>query len=190
MPLVATLLVCTVLTVQDGDTLRARCDTGRGGKQEVVTVRLHAIDAPEHGQPYGRRARQLLASLVARRPVRLACVDTDAYARRVCQVWVAPAETPEAPPSVDAGLALVAAGQAWWYRHFASAQTADERAATPRPRRTLARTVAGSGAKAGAPRHPGSGGGRIRATQTSPPRPDAAPRGQRMPPGHSTTKTR
>ncbi|MDQ7972300.1 MAG: thermonuclease family protein [Rhodocyclaceae bacterium] len=128
MPLAATLLLCTVLTVQDGDTLRTRCDAGRGGKQEVVTVRLHAIDAPEHGQPYGRRARQVLASLVARRPVRLACVDTDRFERRVCQVWVAPAETPDGPPTVDAGLALVAAGQAWWYRHFASAQTADERA--------------------------------------------------------------
>lgn len=128
MPLAATLLLCTVLSVQDGDTLRARCDAGRGGKQELVSVRLHAIDAPEHGQPYGRRARQMLSSLVARRPVRLACVDTDAYARRVCQVWVAPAATPDAPPSVDAGLALVAAGQAWWYRHFASAQSAEERA--------------------------------------------------------------
>lgn len=128
MPLAATLLLCTVLTVQDGDTLRARCDAGRGAKQDVVTVRLHAIDAPEHGQPYGRRARQMLSSLVSRRPVRLACVDTDAYGRSVCQVWVAPAEAPDAAPSVDAGLALVAAGQAWWYRHFSAAQTADERA--------------------------------------------------------------
>lgn len=128
MPLAATFLLCTVLTIQDGDTLRARCDAGRGAKQEVVAVRLHAIDAPEHGQPYGRRARQMLSSLVARRPVRLACVDTDAYARRVCQVWVAPAEAPEGPLSVDVGLVLVAAGQAWWYRHFASAQTAAERA--------------------------------------------------------------
>jgi len=128
MPLAATLLLCTVMTVQDGDTLRARCDAGHGTRDAVVTVRLHAIDAPEHGQPHGRRARQMLASLVARRSVRLNCVDTDVYGRRVCQVMVAPADAPGNAPSTDAGLALVAAGYAWWYRHFSSAQTPAEQA--------------------------------------------------------------
>lgn len=127
MPLAATLVLCTVIAVQDGDTLRARCDFTPAAMQETVTVRLHAIDAPEQRQPYGRRARQALAALVAQRPVRLHCVDVDAYARRVCQVLVAPVDAPQGAPSIDAGQALVAAGLAWWYRHFSQMQTPDER---------------------------------------------------------------
>jgi micrococcal nuclease len=124
MPLASTLLLCTVLFVQDGDSLRARCD----GHAEPLSVRLHAIDAPEHGQPYGRRAAQALAALVARRPVALHCVDTDRYGRQVCQVKVAPAEAPGGAPDIDAGLALVQGGLAWWYAHFSAAQTPGERA--------------------------------------------------------------
>lgn len=115
----AAALLCLVLTVQDGDSLRVRCEGSA-----PVTVRIHAIDAPEHGQAYGRRARQTLRRLVGRQQVQLRCVDTDAYGRRVCQVF-RPATAQAAPQ--DVGLALVEDGLAWWYRRYSLAQTPADR---------------------------------------------------------------
>ena len=46
-----------VVGVTDGDTLKVLHD----GRAEVV--RLHGIDAPEHGQPFGQRAKQAAAQL-------------------------------------------------------------------------------------------------------------------------------
>jgi len=125
MPLASIALLCLVIAVPDGDTLRARC--GHAGKAQPVTVRLSAVDAPERAQPYGRRARQALAGLVHRKEVELACVDTDRYGRRVCKVMVAPASAPAGPRTLDAGLSLVSTGMAWWYTGFAWQQSPQER---------------------------------------------------------------
>ncbi|MDA7415282.1 thermonuclease family protein [Xenophilus arseniciresistens] len=121
MPIATTTLLCLVLAVQDGDSLRVRCDA----QPAVQTVRLHAIDAPEHGQPWGRRARQALRARVQGQRVALHCVDTDAYGRRVCQV-IKPAAAGHA--AEDVGLAQIEAGLAWWYRAFSQAQDAAGRA--------------------------------------------------------------
>lgn len=126
MPLAASTLLCFVIAVSDGDTLRARCG-GHAGKQDAVTVRLAAIDAPEHGQPYGRRARQALRAMVQHQDVRLECVDTDRYARQVCSVWVAPESAPDGPKTLDAGLALLTVGLAWWNPAYAWEQTPQQR---------------------------------------------------------------
>ncbi|MBP6896060.1 endonuclease YncB(thermonuclease family) [Pseudacidovorax sp. 1753] len=119
MALAAALLLCLVTAVSDGDTLHADCDGG-----EALTVRVHAIDAPESGQPQGRNARRLLARLALHREVELRCVDRDRYGRAVCAVQVPPPEDPDAAPSLDAGEAMLEAGLAWWYRQYAEAQTA------------------------------------------------------------------
>ncbi|RYY49275.1 MAG: thermonuclease family protein [Comamonadaceae bacterium] len=119
----AAALLCLVLTVQDGDSLRVRCE-GEPPHSAPVTVRLHAVDAPEHGQPHGRRARQAMREKVYRQQVQLHCVDTDAYGRRVCQVFKpATADTAQQ----DVGLAMIEDGLAWWYRPYAKAQTFADR---------------------------------------------------------------
>lgn len=118
-------LVCLVVGVTDGDTLKARC--GEPGEYQQRTVRLAGIDAPERKQPFGARAKQALSDLVYRREVRLECRKRDRYGRSVCDVWVAPASAPDGPPTLDAGLAMVAQGMAWWYRHYAREQTPEVR---------------------------------------------------------------
>ena len=130
MPAATAALLCLVLTVQDGDSLKVRCEDAPP-RSVPVTVRIHAIDAPEYGQAHGRRARQVLSRLVDRQPVQLHCVDTDAYGRRVCQVFkpataVHAPGTPAAPQ--DVGLAMVESGLAWWYRRYSAAQTPQDRA--------------------------------------------------------------
>jgi len=122
-------LFCLVLTVSDGDTLKARCDSARGGEPQR-TVRIAGIDAPESRQPYGQRARQALAGLVRDKPVRLLCHDApDRYGRSVCKVMVAPDSCRREPcaRTLDAGLAMVTLGLAWWEPHYAHEQTAQDR---------------------------------------------------------------
>jgi endonuclease YncB( thermonuclease family) len=113
--------VCLIVGVSDGDTLTARC--GEPGAYQQIKVRLSGIDAPEKRQAYGERARQALAALTFQRWARLECRKTDRYGRSVCAVWVAPASSPDGPRTLDAGLAMLTVGMAWWYRAYAAEQT-------------------------------------------------------------------
>jgi endonuclease YncB( thermonuclease family) len=116
---------CFVVGVSDGDTITARC--GEPGAYEQIRVRLAGIDAPEKGQPFGERAKQAMSDLTFGRQARLECHKTDRYGRSVCNVWVAPASATSGPLTLDAGLAMVTAGMAWWYRAYSSEQTPDAR---------------------------------------------------------------
>ncbi|WP_371436658.1 thermonuclease family protein [Polaromonas sp.] len=117
--------VCLVVGVSDGDTITARC--GQPGAYEQVTVRIGAIDAPERRQPFGARAKEALSGLVFDKLARLDCSKTDRYRRSVCSVWVAPASAPAGPKTLDAGLAMITEGMAWWYRAYSREQTAEQR---------------------------------------------------------------
>lgn len=124
----ASTILCLVVAISDGDTLTARCPTDDAAHPyQQVKVRLAAIDAPERKQPYGNRARQALAELTFQKQVRLDCVKQDRYRRSVCNVWVAPASAPNGPQTLDAGLAMVTQGMAWWYRAYAKEQTPEAR---------------------------------------------------------------
>jgi endonuclease YncB( thermonuclease family) len=74
---------CRVLSVHDGDTLRAAC---RG---EKLKVRLYCIDAPEMGQrPWGTESRDTLRELIPQgSSVRLEVHDKDKYGRYVAEVF-------------------------------------------------------------------------------------------------------
>ena len=74
---------CTVSSVYDGDTLRARCGTER------VNVRFYCIDAPEMKQrPWGPESRDVLRRMVrdAGGRVTLSIRNTDRYGRSVAEV--------------------------------------------------------------------------------------------------------
>lgn len=116
---------CLVVGVSDGDTLTARC--GTVGNYEQIKVRFNGIDAPEKKQPFGERAKQALSDLVYMKDVALDCPKTDRYGRSVCRVMVAPASAPAGPKTLDAGLAMITVGMAWWYRAYAREQTPQER---------------------------------------------------------------
>ncbi|QNK67823.1 thermonuclease family protein [Variovorax sp. PAMC26660] len=116
---------CLVVGVSDGDTITARC--GEPGAYEQVKVRINGIDAPEKKQPFGERAKQAMSDLVYMKDIELDCFKTDRYRRSVCKVMVAPASNPDGPQTLDAGLAMITVGMAWWYRAYSREQTRQER---------------------------------------------------------------
>lgn len=59
--MLAATLMCLVVGITDGDTLRARCDVPSGYKE--YRVRIHAIDAPESRQDFGTVSRKSLSDL-------------------------------------------------------------------------------------------------------------------------------
>ena len=92
-----------MIAIHDGDTLSIRC--GTPGQYRVERVRLAAIDAPEHRQAFGQRARQNLARLCFRQQARITPVDRDRYGRTVAHVQCRGESTARA--QVRAGLAWV-----------------------------------------------------------------------------------
>jgi endonuclease YncB( thermonuclease family) len=102
----------TVTYVYDGDTvsLRAR------GKDH--RVRLQGIDAPEHDQPYGDAARDHLRRLVLNQDVRLETTGKDKYGRLLGKLRVEPADCRGCGKTLDANLAMLTVGLAWYYRFF------------------------------------------------------------------------
>jgi endonuclease YncB( thermonuclease family) len=111
-----------VVAVADGDTITV-LDAAKTRHQ----IRLAAIDAPERGQPGGYRSKESLARLVYERRVRVEQEKKDRYGRTVGKVWVAPADCPSCGATLDAGLAQIALGRAWWFRQFANEQSPEDR---------------------------------------------------------------
>jgi endonuclease YncB( thermonuclease family) len=89
------------VAVSDGDTIKVLV-TGR----ELLRIRVAWIDAPEMGQPFGRRAKQFMSALVFGKDVELHPHAIDRYGRTVAMVFV---------DGRDVGLELIKAGLAWAY---------------------------------------------------------------------------
>jgi len=114
-----------VVALADGDTITVL-------DQDKVQhkIRLVGIDAPERKQPFGRRSTEHLSDLVFRKVVEVEWTKRDRYGRILGKVLVAdPACTREPCGKVDANLAQVHAGFAWWYRQYAKDQPAEDRRA-------------------------------------------------------------
>lgn len=93
-----------VVGVQDGDTLTVLDQTNT-----QHTIRLASIDAPELGQPYGDRAKQVLSRLVFGKTVEVAPETSDRYGRTVAVV------TEE---GTNVNRRLVREGAAWAYLKY------------------------------------------------------------------------
>ncbi len=113
-----------VVGVSDGDTVTVLDATKTQHK-----VRMAGIDAPEKGQDFGQRSKESLTGLVFGKTVRLEWSKEDRYGRKVAKVWVAEPGClqPSCPKTVDAGLAQLTVGMAWWYRRYASEQSPEDR---------------------------------------------------------------
>lgn len=110
MPTAALVLVCLVVGISDGDTLTARCPTSDSAHPyRQVKVRLAEIDAPEKGQPFGRRSKQHLSTLCYRVEASIRQTTTDRYGRTVARVTCR---------GLDANLEQVRAGMAWAYTKY------------------------------------------------------------------------
>lgn len=91
-----------VIQIADGDTLTLLdADNAR------IKVRLAEIDSPERAQPYGNRAKHVLAELVRSRVVEVTVIDIDPYGRIVGQVRA---------NGIDINAEMVRRGAAWVYR--------------------------------------------------------------------------
>ena len=110
-----------VVGVHDGDTLTALTDD-----KTQLKVRLHGIDAPELGQPFGQASKRALSDLVFGKQVTLHTTGTDRYKRTLAHVTVGDIE-------VDAQ--MIVTGQAWHYAkydHTATLEAAERNARAAR----------------------------------------------------------
>lgn len=69
-----------VIKVLDGDTIDVQ-------KQDVKRVRLSDIDAPERKQPFGIKAKELLAKKILYKSVDIKTNSTDKYGRYIGTVF-------------------------------------------------------------------------------------------------------
>jgi endonuclease YncB( thermonuclease family) len=91
--------------VFDGDSFEARDADGRR-----VEVRLFGIDAPERRQPWSRKSREALRSMVRGQVLDMRVVEIDRYDRLVAEVFL--------PDGRSLNAEQVAAGHAWVYRRY------------------------------------------------------------------------
>jgi micrococcal nuclease len=94
----------TIVSVADGDTVRARLDSG-----PTIRVRLEGIDAPERGEPFGTQARNATRVMLFNKKVRLKATDVDRYDRLVARI---------ALEGKDSSIELVKAGLACHFTRF------------------------------------------------------------------------
>jgi len=94
-----------VQAVNDGDTVTCLDTGGR-----VVKVRLVGIDAPEHDQPHGGRAREALAAKLSGGVVRVEGTAHDQHGRLLGTLWL---------EGRNLNRELVAEGHAWSFGGFA-----------------------------------------------------------------------
>ena len=107
--MLATALLCLVVGVADGDTLKVRC--GEPGRYEQLSIRLSAIDAPEKAQPFGDRSKRALSDLCFEQRATIRPVTKDRYGRTVADVECR---------GRDAGTEQIRAGMAWVYVKYAA----------------------------------------------------------------------
>lgn len=104
IPVGAAELNGRVVAISDGDTVTLLTPA-----KETFKIRLAGIDAPEKGQPFGKKSRQLLADLIFDKDVRVVQKDIDKYGRIVGAIYLG---------DEDINLLMVSRGGAWAYRRY------------------------------------------------------------------------
>ncbi len=95
----------TIVSVADGDTVRARLESsGR-----TLRIRLEGIDTPERGEPFSTQARNATRVMIFNRKVQLRVTDVDPYDRLVARIVL---------DGKDSSLELVQAGLACHFTRF------------------------------------------------------------------------
>ena len=103
MPL-ATAVLCLVVGITDGDTIKVRC-----GESEQERVRLTQIDTPERSQDFGTKAKQALSELIFQKQIQLQREGRDRYGRTLGAVYL---------DGQHINFEMVRLGMAWCYRKY------------------------------------------------------------------------
>jgi micrococcal nuclease len=103
----ATELSGKVVGISDGDTFTLLLPNNT-----TVRIRLHGIDTPEKGQPFGANAKQFTSNLIFNKQVKVEQTDTDRYGRIVGIVTN--------PENIIVNEALLKGGMAWHYKKYDS----------------------------------------------------------------------
>ena len=93
-----------VVSVADGDTI-----TVLTSDKVQHKIRFAHIDTPEMNQPYGKKAKQHLSSLIFNKTVKVDITTKDRYGRSIGVVWLSEREI---------NLTMVEAGLAWHYKRY------------------------------------------------------------------------
>lgn len=92
-----------VVNIADGDTLSVLVE------KRPIRVRLDGIDAPERGQPFGKRSRQSLSDLCAAKTARVEDHGKDRFGRTIGRVYCA---------GIAANSEQVRRGMAWTFTRY------------------------------------------------------------------------
>lgn len=98
-----TVISGTVTKIVDGDTIDVQLSSG------PIRVRLHGVDTPERGQPWGKESTAALTALVMGKEVDIEPFSQDRYERMIGIVYRG---------DLNVNLELVKRGHAWAYRRY------------------------------------------------------------------------
>ncbi len=115
--LITFLLLCCIVIIAENVRLTGIVTVVHDGDSFTLTsgpqnyeIRLWGIDAPEYLQNGGREATKYLIMLIKSIEVTVEKVDVDGYGRTVAKVY---------RKDQYINLAMITAGQAWWYKRYA-----------------------------------------------------------------------
>ena len=97
-------LIGKVISVADGDTITVLLP-----HYNQIKIRLSAVDCPESGQAYGRKAKKFTSKMVYGKQVTVKPVTTDRYGRIVAMVYHSGANLSEQ---------IIANGYGWVFRKY------------------------------------------------------------------------
>lgn len=109
MPALRGAVLCLVVGIRDGDTVKVRC-----GADEEEKVRLVQIDAPEKKRAFGAKAKEALSDLAYGKNVQLERSGTDRYGPTLARITL---------DGTDLNFEMVRLGFAWCYLKYLTDQS-------------------------------------------------------------------
>lgn len=111
----AARIVGKVVHISDGDTFIVESSNG-----ERTSIRIHAIDAPELSQTFGKESREQLRALIANQTVEVRKHNIDQFRRIVGAVFL---------NGKDIGLEMTSGGYVWHFKQYQKEQSPEEQRA-------------------------------------------------------------
>ena len=99
------MITVRVIGVTDGDNL-----TVIDADNKQVLIRLHGLDCPELGQPFGEQAKEFTSNLCFGKIIMYRMVGIDRFDRTIATVFLA--------EGLEVNLEILKAGYAWYHDRY------------------------------------------------------------------------